>query len=55
MTLTPHLNELPCDPVVQQARQERLDRLYVLDGRDHIDHENRGLYTGLALKYPDVA
>ena len=32
----------------QQARQMRMDRLYVLDGRHRKDHEMHGLYTGLA-------
>ncbi len=56
MTLTPNRVEMPCDPLVQQARQDRLDDLYVLDGRDRHDHEHHGLYTGLAQKYaPEAA
>ena len=40
-----------CNPVEQLARQVRLDGLYALDGRDSIDHEMHGLYTGLWVKY----
>lgn len=41
----------PCDPIVQQARQDLLDQAYVLDGRHDPDnaHPMRGLYTALTL------
>ena len=38
----------------QQARQMRMDRLYVLDGRHREDHEMHGLYTGLAEKAEEL-
>tara|TARA_R100000458_G_scaffold47530_1_gene46328 strand:- start:367 stop:561 length:195 start_codon:yes stop_codon:yes gene_type:complete len=38
----------------QQARQLRMDRLYVLDGRHRKDHEMHGLYTGLAEKAEEL-
>lgn len=31
----------------QQARQERLEALYLSDGRDSKDHPFHGLYSGL--------
>jgi len=40
-----------CDPAVQQARQDTLDALYLLDGRDNPDHPMDALYTGLAQQY----
>ena len=56
MTVTPNRIELDCDPLVQQARQDHLEGLYVLDGRDSPDHAQHGLYTGLAQKYaPEAA
>jgi hypothetical protein len=41
----------PCDPIVQQARQDLLDQAYILDGRANPDqpHPMRGLYTALTL------
>jgi hypothetical protein len=41
----------PCDPIVQQARQDLLDHAYILDGRANPDqpHTMRGLYTALTL------
>ena len=38
----------------QQARQMRMDRLYVLDGRHREGHEMHGLYTGLAEKAEEL-
>lgn len=35
----------------QQARQERLEALYLLDGRDDPDHPLYGRYTGLVQQY----
>jgi hypothetical protein len=40
-------NELPCDPVTQQRRQDDLDALYRAAGRDRKGHAMYGLYTGL--------
>jgi hypothetical protein len=37
----------PCDPTVQQARQDLLDQAYLLDGRDNPDHEHFATYTAL--------
>lgn len=41
----------PCDPIVQQARQNLLEQAYILDGRANPDqpHPMRGLYTALTL------
>ena len=38
----------------QRARQMRMDRLYVLDGRHLDSHEMHGLYTGLAEKAEEL-
>ena len=38
----------------QQARQMRMDRVYVLDGRHLDSHEMHGLYTGLAEKAEEL-
>ena len=43
--------ELPCDPVIQQARQDRLDTLYEQDGRHDPTHPQHATYCGLGLKY----
>ena len=40
-----------CDPVEQNARQEELERLYELDGRNDPNHEFHHTYTGLYQKY----
>ncbi len=32
-----------------------LEELYFLDGRDQADHPQRGLFTGLALKYQNLS
>jgi len=41
----------PCDPLVQQARQDLLEAAYMLNGRgsDNKPHPMRGLYTALTL------
>lgn len=40
-----------CNPIEQQAIQDRLDRWYEEDGRHEPDHPLHSLYTGLAEKY----
>ena len=42
------------DVAVQKARTLWLEELYFLDGRDQISHPQRGLFTGLALKYQSL-
>jgi hypothetical protein len=42
-----------CDPRVQQKVQQRLDELYVRDGRYRPDHPNHASYTGLFAKYQE--
>ena len=42
-----------CDPRVQQKVQERLDELYVRDGRHRPDHPDHATYTGLSAKYKE--
>ena len=37
-----------CNPIEQQAVQDRLEALYEADGRDNPDHPMHALYTGLA-------
>ena len=39
------------DTKAMNARVERLEELYIRDGRDKKDHPWHGCYTGLALKY----
>jgi len=39
------------DTKAMDARVERLEELYVQDGRDKPDHPWNGHYTGLYLKY----
>ena len=39
------------DTAWQNAKQQRLDRLYIRDGRMDKNHPMHGLYTGLADKY----
>lgn len=41
----------PLDPIVQQARVEALDNLYLIDGRNDLTHEYHHTYTGLYQKY----
>jgi hypothetical protein len=37
-----------CNPVEQTARQDRLEELYIADGRHDPAHPMHGTYTGLA-------
>jgi hypothetical protein len=39
---------LDCNPIDQQARQDRLEELYEADGRHDPAHPQHALYTGLA-------
>jgi len=32
-----------------------IEELYFLDGRDQADHPQRGLFTGLAMKYQNLS
>ncbi len=32
-----------------------LEELFFLDGRDQADHPQRGLFTGLAMKYQNLS
>ena len=45
----------PLHPVVQDAVQARIERLYLEDGRDHADHPQHSLYTGLSTPAADPA
>ncbi len=54
------MNHDPADPdygaqnISEMARrQERLDALYIYDGRDDSAHRHHGVYSGLAHLYPD--
>ena len=38
---------MTCNPIEQQARQDELDRLYELDGRNDPNHPLHATYTGL--------
>jgi len=40
--------------VHEDDKQEYLDWLYQLDGRDQKSHALHGLYTGLAIKYKGI-
>ncbi len=40
-----------CNPLIQQARQDRLDALYEQDGRHDPAHPAHQTYTGLWAKY----
>ena len=40
--------------VIQDDRQEYLEWLYKLDGRDQKSHPLHSLYTGLAVKYKGI-
>lgn len=40
--------------VIEDDRQEYIDWLYQLDGRDKKSHLLHGLYTGLAEKYKGI-
>lgn len=48
-------NAMACDPTEQQARQDVLDALYLLDGRDRPDHPMHAVYTGLAQQYTSTS
>jgi len=37
----------PLHPVVQDAVQARIERLYLEDGRDHAGHPQHALFSGL--------
>ncbi len=39
------------DTEEQFKRMMYLEELYLLDGRDKLDHPQRGLFTGLLEKY----
>lgn len=36
-----------CNPIEQQARQDRLEAAYIADGRDNPDHPLHSTYTAL--------
>ena len=38
----------------QRERVQRMQNLYVLDGRHHSSHELHGVYTGLAAKAEEL-
>ena len=40
--------------VIEDDRQEYLEWLYKLDGRDKKSHPLHSLYTGLAVKYKGI-
>lgn len=42
------------DPHVEQRRQDYLDALYLLDGRDSPDHPHHATYTGLFVEHLSV-
>lgn len=42
------------DPLVEQRRQNYLDALYLLDGRDAPDHPRHATYTGLFVEHVRV-
>lgn len=41
---------LDCCPIREQAKADRMDRLYVEAGRDNPGHPQHGLYTGLHIE-----
>lgn len=47
------MKSLDCDPIEQQAVQDRLDAWYEQDGRHEPSHPMHCLYTGLAEQYGD--
>jgi hypothetical protein len=51
LSATPVSPAKPCDPIEQQARQDTLDALYLLDGRGRPEHPFHAVYTGLAQQY----
>jgi hypothetical protein len=42
-----------CDPVEQYARQQELERLYALTGRNRKEHPYHATYTGLWAKFQE--
>ena len=42
------------DLSAMRSRAMWLEELFFLDGRDMISHPQRGLFTGLALKYQNL-
>lgn len=55
MSTTPANPFVPgCTPAIQQARQDRLDALYLQDGRHNSDHPLHAHYTGLWQQYHDA-
>ena len=40
-----------CNPIEQQAVQDRLDELYIRDGRDDKSHPYHATYTNLFQSY----
>lgn len=42
--------EQPCDPVVQQQRQDALEQLYAADGRHDPAHPLHALFSGLVMQ-----
>ena len=46
----PGAEDLPA----MRSRAMWLEELFFLDGRDQISHPQRGLFTGLALKYQSL-
>ena len=46
---TPFMSD--CNPIAMQQRQDRLDALFMRDGRDNPEHEHHNTYTGLWAKY----
>ncbi len=45
----------PLHPTVQHAVQARIEQLYLEDGRDHADHPQHTLYSGLNTTAADPA
>ena len=43
------------DQLYMNAVQERLNRLYIIDGRDKKDHPQHATYTGLWEKYSGLS
>ena len=43
------------DGAYMLARQNRMERLYLIDGRDNPKHAQHGTYTGLYQKYSGIS
>ena len=43
------------DHLYMNAVQQRLERLYFIDGRDKKEHPQHGIYTGLTAKYSGLS